>query len=155
MARYAGAGTCLSVSAGVPSTHDSAGFLALSWTQVGELESIGEIKIMHASVTFANLCTGKTSVTKGAEEAINTNIVVALDRDDAGQALMTTARKSLTALYSFKILESNGDISYFRAYVMGEVIAGGAGVNDTKKGGYDLGISAPATGDTVVVVNAV
>lgn len=154
MARFTGAGTCLSVSAGAPATHDQTGFTALTWTQVGELESIGEIKISHAAVTFTNLCTGKTSVTKGAEEAINTNIVVALDRDDAGQALMTTARKSLTAVYSFKVLESNGDISYFRAYVMGEVITGGSGVNDVKKGGYDLGISAPATGDTVVVVNA-
>lgn len=154
MAKYSGAGTCLSVSAAAPTTHDAAGFAALTWTQVGELESIGELKITHATVTFASLCTGKTSVTKGAEEAVTVPVVVALDRDDAGQTLMTTARKSLTALYSFKIAESNGDIVYFRAYVMSEVVTGGAGVNDIKKGGYDLGLNAPTSGDTAVVVNA-
>lgn len=154
MTQYTGAGTCLSVSAAAPATHDSAGFAALTWTQVGELESIGEFKINHATVTFANLCTGKTSVKKGAEDAVTVPVVVALDRDDAGQTLLTTARKSLTLIYSFKILEANGDIVYFRAQVMSEVITGGAGVNDVKKGGYDLGVQAPATGDTAVVVNA-
>lgn len=154
MTTYSGAGTCLSVSAAAPATHDATGFAALTWTQVGELESIGEFVINHATVTFTNLCTGKTSVSKGAEEAITVPIGVALDRDDAGQALMTTARASLTAVYSFKVAESNGDIVYFRAHVMSERITGGSGVNDTKMGGYSLGIKAPASGDTAVVVNA-
>jgi len=151
---YSGSGTCLSVSAAAPTTHDAAGFAALTWTQVGELESIGEFTINHATVNFTNLCTGKTSVAKGAEEAVTVAIGVALDRDDAGQTLMTTARKSLTAVYSFKIMEANGDIVYFRAHVMSERITGGSGVNDTKMGGYSLGVKAPSTGDTAVVVNA-
>lgn len=151
---YSGSGTCLSVSAAAPATHDAAGFAALTWTQVGELESIGEFTINHATVNFTNLCTGKTSVAKGAEEAVTVAIGVALDRDDAGQTLMTTARKSLTAVYSFKIMEANGDIVYFRAHVMSERITGGSGVNDTKMGGYSLGVKAPSTGDTAVVVNA-
>jgi hypothetical protein len=154
MSTYSGAGTCLSVSAAAPATHDAAGFVALTWTQVGELESVGEFLVNHATVSFTNLCTGKTSVNKGAEEAISVAIGVAMDRDDAGQALMTTARKSLTAVYSFKVAEANGDIVYFRAHVMSERITGGAGVNDTKMGAYSLGIKAPATGDTAVVVNA-
>lgn len=152
---YSGSGTCLSVSAAAPATHDAAGFTALTWTQVGELESIGEFTINHATVNFTNLCTGKTSVAKGAEEAVTVAVGVALDRDDAGQTLMTTARKSLTAVYSFKIQEANGDIVYFRAHVMSERITGGSGVNDTKMGGYSLGVKAPSTGDTAVVVNAV
>jgi hypothetical protein len=152
---YSGSGTCLSVSAAAPATHDATGFAALTWTQVGELESIGEFTINHATVNFTNLCTGKTSVAKGAEEAVTVAVGVALDRDDAGQTLMTTARKSLTAVYSFKIQEANGDIVYFRAHVMSERITGGSGVNDTKMGGYSLGVKAPSTGDTAVVVNAV
>ena len=152
---YSGSGTCLSVSAAAPATHDATGFAALTWTQVGELESSGEFTIHHATVNFTNLCTGKTSVSKGAEEAVTVAIGVALDRDDAGQTLMTTARKSLTAVYSFKIQEANGDIVYFRAHVMSERITGGSGVNDTKMGGYSLGVKAPSTGDTAVVVNAV
>jgi len=155
MATYSGAGTCLSVSAAAPATHDSAGFAALTWTQVGELETLGELTVNHATVSFTSLCSGKTTVSKGAEEAITVEVTVAMDRDDAGQALMTTARKSLTAVYSFKIEEANGDIIYFKALVLKERIAGGSGVNDTKMGGYTLGVKAPATGDTAIVVNAV
>lgn len=155
MATYSGSGTCLSVSAAAPATYNQAGFTALSWTQVGELESIGEVTVNHATVSFTNLCTGKTNVNKGAEEPITVEIAVALDRDDAGQMLMTTARKSLTANYSFRIAEANGDIVYFQALVMRERIAGGSGVNDTKMGGYTLGVKAPTTAaDTIVVVNA-
>lgn len=155
MATFSGSGTCLSVSAAAPATYNSVGFAALTWTAVGELESIGEITTNHATVSFTNLCTGKTSVNKGAEEPITVEIAVAMDRDDAGQALMTTARKSLTANYSFKLQEANGDAIYFQALVMRERIAGGSGVNDTKMGGYTLGVKAPTTAaDTVVVVNA-
>ncbi len=154
MAVYSGSGTCLSVSAASPATYNAAGFAALTWTQVGELESVGEFTINHATVTFANLCSGKTTIAKGAEEPVSIEVGVALDRDDAGQTLMTTARQSLTATYSFKIAEANGDIVYFQAFVMRERITGGAGVNDVKMGGYTLGVKAPATGETAVVVNA-
>lgn len=155
MATYTGSGTCLSVSAVAPATNDAAGFAALTYTQVGELESIGEVNVTHATSSFTNLCTGKTSVNKGAEEAVTVAIGCALDRDDAGQTLMTAARKSLTAIYSFKVAEANGDVVYFRGQVMSERITGGSGVNDTKMGGYSIGVKAPATGDTFVVVNAV
>jgi hypothetical protein len=157
MATFSGAGTCLAVSAAAPATHNAAGFAALTWTTVGELESIGELTINHATVSFTNLCTARTSVSKGAEEPVTVAIGVAMDRDDAGQALMTTARKSLTAVYSFRIQEANGDIAYFRAHVMSERIAGGSGVNEIKMGAYSLGVKAAALAidETVVVVNAV
>lgn len=155
MAPFSGSGTCLSVSAAAPATYNAAGFAALAWTTVGEIESIGEITVNHAAVNFTNLCTGKTSVNKGAEEPTTVEIGVAMDRDDAGQALMTTARKSMTAIYSFRIQEANGDIVYFQGIVMRERIAGGSGVNDTKMGGYTVGVKAPTTSpDTFIVVNA-
>lgn len=153
MSVNASAGTCISVSAAAPATYDVAGFAALTWTQVGELESIGDVTISHAAVTFANLCTAKTTTLKGAEEAVTIPVTTALDRDDAGQALMSTARKSLTAIYSFKITEGNGDVMYFRAYVMSETVVYG-GINDPKKGNYSLGVVTPASGDTIVVSNA-
>jgi hypothetical protein len=155
MARFTGTGTCVSVSVAAPATHDAAGFAALTWTAIGEIESLDAIETKHASVDFANLCTGKTSRAKGAEEGIDFTLTVAMDRDDAGQALLTTARKSLTSIVSVKVLESSGDIAYLRAYVMGERMTGGAGVNDIRMNVYTFGVQAPATGDTVVVVNAV
>ena len=155
MARFTGTGTCVSVSIGVPATHDAAGFAALTYTTVGELESVPEAELGHALVSFQNLCTGKTSIAKGAEEQIEIALGVAMDRDDAGQALMTTARKSLTQVMAVRIVDNAGDTQYFRGLVLGERIFGGAGANDIRMGQYRLGVVAPATGDTIVVVNGV
>lgn len=148
MSQHASAGTCISVSAAKPATFDSAGYTALSFTSVGELESIGDITRRKAAINFANLCTGKTTVLKGGEEGISVTIGVALDRDDAGQVLMT-AGYAATTPYSFKILESNGDIVFFQAYVMEDSIRYG-GITDVVKGGYSLGVLP----ETFVVVNA-
>jgi hypothetical protein len=153
MTLAASVGTCVSVSAALPATFDAAGYGALTFTQVGELESIGEINVRHAAITFQNMCTGKTSTLKGAEEAVAVTLGVALDRDDAGQSIMATARKSLTTKVSVKILEANGDIVFFHGFVMSDTIVYG-GINEIKKANYEIGVVAPATGDTVLVVNA-
>ena len=152
--QYTGSGTCVSVSAASPATHDAADFAALTYTQLGELESLGEINIRHDSASFANLCTGKTTIIKGAEQGIEFDITVAMDRDDAGQAIMTTARKGLNDKVAIKIVDNAGDTVYVLAYVMGERIAGGAGVNDVRMNVYSLGVIAPASADTAVVVPA-
>jgi hypothetical protein len=149
----ASVGTCVSVSATLPTTFDSAGYAALTYTQLGELEAIGEINVRHASVTFQNMCTGKTSTLKGAEEPVEVTLDVAIDRDDAGQTIMTAARKSLTQKVSVKVTEANGDIVYFHGYVMSDTINYG-GINEVKKGQYTIGVIAPSSGDTVLVVNA-
>ena len=147
----ASVGTCVSVFAGVPATFDKAGYEALTYTQVGELESIGDISIAHAAVTFQNMCTGKTSTLKGAEEPTEVTLTVAIDRDDAGQTVMTTARKSLTQKVSIKVLEANGDAVYFHGFVMSDSILYG-GINEVKRAEYNIGVVAPAAGDTVLVV---
>jgi hypothetical protein len=152
MAQFTGTGTCLSVSAAAPTAHTAAAFLALTYTAVGELETLGEINIRHEAITFSSLCTGKTSTLKGAEQGIEVDVGVAMDRKDAGQLIVSNARKSLTARLAFRIVDSAGDIAYFSAFVMGERIAGGAGVNDIRMNVYALGVIAPATGDTVIVV---
>lgn len=146
MATYSGTGTCVSVSAAAPATFDEAGFAALTYDQVGELETFPEFKITHAAVTFTNLCTGVTDTSKGAAEAINIDIGLAMDRSDAGQAIMSTARASLTAQVSIRVTESDGATLYFRALVMSEVLAGGAGSNDVRKGMYGLGVKTQPSG---------
>jgi hypothetical protein len=148
----ASVGTCVSVSATLPATFNEAGYDALTFTQVGELEAIGEINVRHASVTFQNMCSGKTSTLKGAEEPVEITIDVAIDRDDAGQVIMTSARKSLTQKVAIKVSEADGDAVYFHGYVMSDTINYG-GINEIKKAQYTIGVVAPATGETVLVVN--
>jgi hypothetical protein len=147
----ASVGTCVSVAATVPATFDKAGYEALTYTQLGELESIGDITVVHAAVTFQNMCTGRTSTLKGAEEPLEVSLTVGLDRSDAGQVIMTAARKSLTQKVSIKVSEANGDAVYFHGFVMSDSILYG-GINEVKRAEYNIGVVAPAVGDTVLVV---
>lgn len=149
-------GTCLAVSTAAPATWNSAGFAALTWQTVGELETLPEFIIEHAQANFTNLCTGKSKILKGSENPISGDVIVGLDRDDAGQVMMTAARKSKTQELSVKISEPNGDIVYFKALVMKEKIVGGQGANDVRMGTFGLAVQTPAglTDDTFVIVNA-
>jgi len=149
----ASVGTCIAVSAALPATFNSAGYAALTYTTVGELESIGDLLLKKAAVTFSNLCTGKTSTLKGIEEALTIQIGVALDRDDAGQDIMRAAYASIND-YSFQVSEANGDKIYFTGKVMSDGVKYG-GVNDIKKANYDIGVTTRAGSDTLLVVEAI
>lgn len=156
MAVNSSLGTCLSVSITAPATHNAVGFAALTYTAVGELETVADVTQTRAAITFKNLCTGKTSTLKGSEEGVTIAVTAALDRDDAGQALMATAYASNTQILSVRIAEANGDILYFRAYVMANTVAYGGGPDEVKRRSYSLGVVAPSTSDpTIVEVNAV
>lgn len=152
MTQRTAVGTCISVSAALPATHDADGFAALTFTQVGELETIGELVTRHAAGSFTGLCSGKTSTLKGVEEAVTLEITAALDRDDAGQTIMTAARKSFDR-FAFKVTEKNGDVTFFTGFVM----SAGAqynGPNDAIMAPFSIGINAPAVGETYVIVTA-
>lgn len=149
MSIQSGAETELAVSAGLPATHNIAGFAALTWTSVGELETLGDLVISHTPVTFKNLTTGKTSTLKGGEEPVTLPVVCALDRSDAGQVIMVAARKSKNN-YSFRVTEPDGSITYF----LGKVMKSGAtypGPDDVIRAPYDIGVMTPSgSGDTFV-----
>jgi hypothetical protein len=149
MSTTASSGTKLSVSAGLPATHNEAGFAALTYTLVGELESVGDLVLAKAPVRFANLTTGKTSTNKGAEEPLDVSVVCALDRDDAGQTLMIAAYAS-TADYSFAVEEPDGTKIYFRGKVM-KMGSQYGGINDVIKAPYDIGVTTPSSGNTLVI----
>lgn len=140
MAHHSSSGTCLSVSEGQPDTFDKAGFEGMTFTQVGELETIDGLVMRRKTGEFSNLCTGNTSIIKGNREATIVSVVCALDEDDAGQILMIESEDSHD-LYSFCVTESNGTKNYF----VGTVVAAGkqfGGDTDPVKAPYDIGIQA-------------
>lgn len=143
MAKVKSTGTCLSVSANLPATYDAAGFKALAFTQVGELESVGGAEITRNTGSFTNLCSGNTSTIKGARAGITIAVVCALDEDDAGQLLMVASEAEDEALYSFCITLSNGSKDYF----VGTVVKVGktfGGDTDVVKAPYDIAVDSPA-----------
>src|SRR5690554_6740206 len=99
MALHSSAGTCLSVSAALPTTYDAAGFDALTFTTVDELETIGGMEIRRNTGTFTGLCSNNSSTIKGARQAMTISVVTALDEDDAGQVLMIASEAEKSELY--------------------------------------------------------
>lgn len=147
-------GTCLSVSAALPATHTEAGFAALAYTQVGELETLGELVVEFTAASFTNLCSGKTRMLKGEEKYSPVQIGVGLDRDDAGQSILTTARKSRVARVAVRVADADGTVVFFQAQVMAEKIVGGDAAGEVRRGAYTLGVYMPPDADPVVQTSA-
>lgn len=150
MALHSSSGTCLSVSATLPATYDAIGFGALAMTAVGEIESVGEMVMRRNSGEFSNLCSGNTSIIKGARQAITVSVVCALDEDDAGQVLMVASEASPDN-YAFCVTESNGVKNFF----VGTVMSAGkqfGGDTDPVKAPYDIGIQAVAGMDKPILI---
>lgn len=110
------AGTTFAVSAVLPTTHDQAGFEALSFTDIAELVDGGSAgktfnKVDHSALSEREVLSLKGSFTQGVR-------ALSLGRDiaDAGQTLLL-AGLEVDEAYSFSITYQNGDIDYFTATV--------------------------------------
>lgn len=125
MGTLTAAGSALAITAGVPATQDAAGFAALTYTEIGNIEKIGTIGSTFAKVEFQPLKGGKTK-NKGSVDYGSLQPSLALDEDDAGQTLLRTASDDQTATYAFKVTLADGAIRYFQGKVFGmpEVIDG-------------------------------
>lgn len=111
------AGVTLHVSAGTPATYNEAGFEALTWTNVGQCQQLGEFGKTYQDVTSTVLSRRGEIGYKGTFKAGQLSFPVELDRTDAGQTLMLTALDS-DDNYSFKITEQDGGVTYLRGIVM-------------------------------------
>jgi len=118
MALTEGIGGFWSVSAATPETFDAAGYVALTWTEVGEVSEIPEYGATHAVVTFTPLKTGIDNKFHGALNYGSITIPLGYDSADAGQILLLAALASREEI-SFRETRSNGSIRY----VMGKVFS--------------------------------
>lgn len=106
-------------------------FEALSYTEVGKVLDIGDLKDQSSEVTVDYLNTGRTEVYKGIKRAQNLACVFGYDKDDAGQAAIIAAEDA-PHNYAFKIEHndasegspSNNSVQYFRGQVLAQGIGG-------------------------------
>jgi hypothetical protein len=98
-------------------------FEAIVWTEVGELEDLGEFGDESERVTFTGLSDGRVRKLKGPRDAGEQTVVVADDMLDTGQIAMEAAEASPLD-YNFKVqlndaITIGGDDSahYFRGKV--------------------------------------
>src|SRR5690606_15990965 len=113
------AGTKLAISAAAPATQDAAGYAALTFTEVGEVEQIGAFGSSTEVVTFQPL-RGPQQQHKGGTNYGSLSPSIAHSDEDAGQTLLRTASEDETnKLYSFEITYQTGAKRYFQGRVFG------------------------------------
>lgn len=117
MAVQTSAGSTLSIATGVPTTYDSAGYGALTFTVVGEVTDIGEFGKEYNLVSFTPV--GNRQVKKFKGSFNNGSIQVQMGRStgDAGQTAMRSALTS-DASFSFKVTLQDLTKIYFTGKVM-------------------------------------
>ncbi len=121
------AGTTISISAGLPATYDSTGFIALSYTAIAEVTDIGTLGKDFTLVTHNSIADRKTYKFKGTYNNGSLALKLAkatLASTDAGQTLAATASGS-DASYSFKITSQDATDMFFTAKVMSFMTAVG------------------------------
>ena len=118
------AGSVISISAASPATYDSLGFAALTFTEIGEVVSVGDRGRTYADVSYTSLGERGTLHRKGSYDEPETPFEIGVDRADAGQILIKAASTS-DIEQSFKVEYNNGEIDYFTGLVFSFVTVGG------------------------------
>jgi len=111
------AGSALAISAAAPATEDATGYVALTYTEIGQIEKIGALGASYNKVEFQPL-KGPKQKHKGSVDYGSLQPSLAHDDGDAGQTLLRTAAGS-NNLYSFKVTYPTGAIRYFQGRVFG------------------------------------
>lgn len=109
-------GATLAVSASLPATYDAAGYAALTYTTVGEVESFGNHGATSVVTTHLPVATGVTAKVKGAIDYGKKSFVMGSIPVDGGQVILDAASKS-RAHYSIKITYADTSVHYLDVLV--------------------------------------
>lgn len=112
------AGSKLAICAALPATENAAGYAALTYVNVSRIEKWGGIGASFAKVDFKPL-DGPVEKHKGSVDYGSITPSLAVDRGDAGQALLRTAARDKLNLYTFRVTYPTGELRYFQGRVMG------------------------------------
>jgi len=112
-----GVGGFLSVSAATPATFSSAGYAALTWTEVGETSELPEFGATCSAVTFTPIETGIVNKFHGERNYGSITIPLAYDYADAGQNILRAALASEDEI-SFRESRTDGTVRYIMGKVM-------------------------------------
>ena len=143
------AGTKIGISAVLPATYNVAGFGALTFTKIGNIEDGGEHGREYAEVTFNPIDTRSIRKFKGSFNEGDKTLSIGYNSDDAGMILLKAALNSDNN-YAFEVRYPDGDIDYFVAKVRKLTKATG-GVDSIRTASVILSIDTnEATGTGIV-----
>lgn len=144
------AGTLIGISASTPATFDAAGYGALTFTNIGNIEDGGEHGRQYNEVTFNPIDTRGTRKYKGSFNEGSKTLSIAYDGADDGMVLLKAALDSDND-YSFSVAYPNGDVDYFQAKVLTLTKATG-GVDSMRMASVTLSITTNDAGVGIVEV---
>jgi hypothetical protein len=112
------AGTTMAISASLPATYDAAGYGATSitYTAVGEVESIGEHGVTAAVTEFTPIGTATVAKVKGSKNYGTLPLTMGALPSDAGQDILEAASES-NSRYSVKLTYQDTSIHYLDVLV--------------------------------------
>lgn len=111
------AGSALAISVAAPATEDAAGYAALTYTEVGQIDRLGAIGASYAKVEFQPL-KGPKQKHKGSVDYGSLGPTMAHDDGDAGQTILRT-KSDTNDLISVMVTYPDGAKRYFQARVFG------------------------------------
>lgn len=125
-------------------------YAALSYTEIGSVESIGAFGDKASSVTFADLSAARVKKFKGVKDAGQLNVSCAHDPLNTGQIAMIAARNSKFD-YAFKVtVEDKADANDTNSafYFLAKVMSADLEVNDVNsmlKRNFTIDINSAVT----------
>lgn len=117
MAWQTAAGATLRMAEAAPATYDEAGYTAVVTVEVGEVTNIGSFGKEFALVQHQPLASRGVKKGKGSFNNGTLNPNLAVDGNDAGQALLRAALESDQA-YTMEVELQDGTKYYMRGLVM-------------------------------------
>jgi hypothetical protein len=146
MTSQTAAGSSLAICANTPATADVAGYTALTFIEIGQVEKLGSFGASFAKVDFQPLKGAKQKY-KGSADYGALQPSIALDSADAGQALLQTAADDPSQkLYSHRVTYQDGSRRYFGGRTFG--------MPETADGADSMLMATPAIEICTAVVKA-
>lgn len=146
------AGTTFGISAATPATFNAAGYAALTFTNIGNIDNAGSDGRVYNEVTFNPIATRGTQKFKGSFNEGNKSITLAYDSSNPGIQLLKTALND-DSDYSFEIGLPDGGFRYFQAKVMSFVNEENT-VDDIRMASVELAITTNSAGVGIIEVIA-
>lgn len=112
-------GTVLYVSVDTPEEYDMPSFEALSWTEVGEIASIGEFGGSAQVSQFTPLKTGIVKKRKGSIDYGTAALSIGKLNGDLGQGILKAGFDGANRkeVHSFKVVDPEGNVAYFTGVI--------------------------------------
>ena len=139
MAASISVGTTFALVAGVPATFDASGYAAVTYTAVGEVNSLGDFGGTGEVIENTPLATGVIEKFIGSINYGTINAIFSKDLDSTGQGVIQAGFDggSARAEHSVRITFPSGDIAYLGVKIASFVTSVGD-ANTVTGGNTDL-----------------